>query len=179
MEEWRDIEGYEGLFQISNEGRVKSLKRKITINRCNGAYIRTIEEKIIKPYKNGKGRLQVQLCKNGIREFPLLHRLVANAFVPNPNNYDVVHHIDHNPQNNKVENLMWMTKEEHDKLHRIEQAAKTSRMVYQYTLNDILVKIWNSTKECGRNGFYQSAVAACCRGEYKQYKGFRWSYVPL
>lgn len=179
MEEWKDIARFEGKFQISSEGRVKSLERKIVVNRYNGTYIRTVKEKIIIPCENGKGKLQVQLCENGIREFPLVHRLVAEAFVPNPHNYDVVHHIDHNPKNNRVENLEWMTKEEHDRLHRIEQAAKTSKKVYQYTLDGTLVKIWNSTKECGRNGFCQSAVAACCRGEYKQYKGFRWSYVPL
>lgn len=160
---WLPVVGYEGLYEVSNWGRVKSLN-----------YKNTHREKILKGFLNKKkGYLQVLLYKDDTPKWYKIHQLVAEAFLPNPNGYTVVHHIDkENHQDNRVENLEWISKEEHDRLHA-EERAKT---VYQYTLDWKLVRVWPSANECGRNGFNTSNVARCCRGECEQYKGFRWSY---
>ena len=95
---WKDIPGYEGLYQVSNLGEIKSLN-----------YRNTGKEKIIKPRKNKGGYLRVVLCKNGKQKDFLVHRLVAVAFIPNHNNYNQVNHKDENPSNNNVNNLEWCT----------------------------------------------------------------------
>ncbi len=126
MEIWRDIKGYEGLYQVSNYGRVKSLDRVIEVmNILFGSQIRHLKEKYIKPKVNSNNRLQVRLCKDGVKEQKQIHVIVAEAFIPNPNGCDVVHHIDHNPLNNRVENLVWMPKEEHSTMHSKERCRDT------------------------------------------------------
>ena len=96
MEEWRDIQGYEGLYMVSNLGRVKSLN-----------YHRTGKERIMKPSDNGHGYLFVVLCKDGKDKNCRINRLVAQAFLPNPDNLPEVNHKDENKYNNCVENLEW------------------------------------------------------------------------
>ena len=98
MEIWKDIKGYEGLYQISNKGRVKSLN-----------YRRTGKEKILISSDDGKGYLCVKLCKNNKIKNHKIHRLVAQAFLPNPDNLPEVNHQDTNTSNNCVENLEWCT----------------------------------------------------------------------
>ncbi len=178
MEIWKDIKGYEGLYQISNEGNVKSLDKSYNVGYGG---IKHQEEIILKPTYVGNGYLHVCLCKNGNKEYKRIHRLVAEAFIPNPNGYQTVNHKDENPENNKVENLEWCTQAYNNTYGgRTAKMAETqSKKVYQYTLDGELIKVWNSTKECGRNGFCQSWVAACCRSERKTHKGFKWSYKPL
>lgn len=122
MEEWKDIEGYEGIYQVSNEGRVKSLERDIVVsNKLFGYQIRHLNEKTVKPKINSNDRFQVRLWKNGIKEQKQIHIIVAEAFIPNPNGYTVVHHKDHNPHNNKVDNLEWMAIEVHSSMHSTER----------------------------------------------------------
>ena len=99
MEEiWRDIDGYEGLYQVSNKGRVKSLKYG--------------KERILRPGWKTGGYLFVILCKNGNQSKQRIHRLVAQAFIPNPNNKPQVNHLDENKKNNCVDNLEWATAKE-------------------------------------------------------------------
>ena len=167
MEFWRDIEGYEGLYQVSNYGRVKSLGRVVAWKNTT----RTIKEKILRQ-QCSNNRLYVRLCDNEQNWFEV-HRLVATAFIPNPRGYDVVHHIDHNPRNNRVENLIWMDGSEHHAMHNVEDKSKT---VYQYTMDGELVKVWDSSNEGGRNGFNQARVCLCCVGKAKTHKGYKWSY---
>ena len=107
QEIWKDIEGYEGLYQVSNKGRVKSLKRKICSNSNNHKY-NTLSEKLLKLSGGGK-YIQVILCKDGKTSAKLVHRLVAQAFIPNPNNLPCVNHKDENKKNNDVRNLEWCT----------------------------------------------------------------------
>ena len=95
MEEWRDIEGYEGLYQISNLGRVKSFPRPTT----PGGILKTIKRK--------DGYCSIKLSKNGKVKKVLVHRLVAKAFIPNTNNLPIINHKDENPLNNNVDNLEW------------------------------------------------------------------------
>lgn len=100
-EVWKDIDGYEGKYKISNLGRVKSL---VFSNRQSTF----LKERILKPQKNKK-YLQVSLCKNNKIKIINIHRLVALTFIPNPNNLPQINHIDGNKLNNIVENLEWCT----------------------------------------------------------------------
>jgi hypothetical protein len=112
IEIWKDIVGYEGLYQVSNFGQVKSLN-----------YNHTGEEKILKPGKNNKGYLFVNLCKNGKVKHFLIHRLVATMFIENFLNKPYINHIDCNPKNNNVDNLEWVTQQEN-----IQYASKLGRL---------------------------------------------------
>ena len=108
MEEiWKDINDYEGLYQISSFGQVKSLARS-----CKG---RHIKEEIIKKPSKAKGYLRVGLSKNGTIKYYSVHRLVAEAFIENKNNLPQVHHKDSVRTNNKVENLEWCTCKENNR----------------------------------------------------------------
>ena len=98
---WKDIKGYEGLYQISNYGEVKSLEKK--------AGFSTRKEKILKQHLDKDGYVKVYLCKNNKVKFLSVHRLIAEAFIPNPNNFPQINHKDENKQNNKIENLEWCT----------------------------------------------------------------------
>ena len=105
MEEvWKDIKGYEGLYQISNLGRVKSLNRKINKRKC----IETIK----KPSLTNKGYFRLSLSKFGKKEYYHIHKLVAETFIPNKENKPTIDHIDRNKTNNNVSNLRWATYKE-------------------------------------------------------------------
>lgn len=173
-EEWRDIEGYEG-YQVSSEGRVRSLNR--TVIR-NGIEIHR-KGKILKPIKDRYGYLQYRLYKNKKMKNVLAHRLVANAFLPNPDNLPQVNHKDETPYHNNVENLEWCTQGYNNKYGtRIERIMETkgNKKVYQYTLDGELVMIWKSTMECFKNGYDFRHISHCCLGERKTHKGFIWRY---
>lgn len=98
MEQWKDIEGYEGKYQVSNEGRVKSLN-----------YHQQGIEQVLRLSTSDRGYKRVALQKDGKCKLELVHRLVAKAFIPNPNNYPIINHKDENTSNNFVDNLEWCT----------------------------------------------------------------------
>lgn len=180
---WKDIKGYEGLYKVSNLGRVKSLN-----------YNRTGNEKDLKININEHGYKYVTLCKNSKLKVMTIHRLIANAFIPNPNKYPCVNHKDEVKTNNSIDNLEWCTYKYNNnygtKKERISKSntgkkkskeavlkmiEKRSVKVYQYDREINLVKIWKSARECGRNGYNTGHVASCCRGEEKTHKGYIWS----
>ena len=103
---WKDIEGFEGLYQISDKGRVKSLEKTYTDR--NGA-TRHKDEKILNPYPNKRGYMRLQLFGEKRVEWKLVHRLVAEAFLPNPDNLPIINHKDETPFHNNVENLEYCT----------------------------------------------------------------------
>lgn len=172
-EEWKDIKDLEGLYQVSNWGRVKSL---ITDKNRR--------KRILKQHNRGNGYLFVVLTNNEHQSKNIsVHRLVAETFLPNPENLPEVNHIDENKENNRVDNLEWC-----DHTYNINYGNRTkkasesklngkkSKSVLQFSLTGDFIREWPSTMECGRNGFNQGAVAACCRGKLLQYKGFYWMY---
>lgn len=178
MEEvYKDIEGYEGLYQVSNLGNVKSLVDNKGVAR----------EKILKPGIVSNGYLQVNLCKNKTIKHFLVHRLVANAFLPNPNNFPIINHKDECKTNNVVSNLEWCTYKYNLEYNNGQKRRAESRrndpnrskQVYQYSKELELITVWESTAECGRNGYNEGHVASCCRGEIKSHKGYIWRYTPL
>ena len=164
MEEiWKDKKDYEGLYQVSNCGRVKSIKFG--------------KEIIMKQHIRGR-YYYVGLSKNGIVKKYSVHRLVAEAFIDNPDNLPQVNHKDENKLNNVVTNLEWCDAKYNTNYGTARQrmTEKQSKPVLQYDLEGNFIKEWKSTMECGRNGFNQSSVAACCRGKRKTAKGFIWEY---
>lgn len=175
-EEWKQVAGYEGLYEISNLGRVKSLK-------ANKGKVR---EKILRQGKMKNGYLKVIFHKEGKVKTFLIHRLVATAFLDNPSNLRCVNHKDENKENNCVDNLEWCTHQYNVNFGTCQKriSDKLSKQVYQYTKDEKLVAIWDSTKECKLRGFSQGNVSQCCRNCFKRegnnvYKGFIWSYTPL
>lgn len=178
-EEWRDIKGYEGLYQVSNLGRVKSLER---ICNCFYGY-RTVPDKIRKICIDTNGYCYVKIHKNGVRQNHSIHRLVAEAFIPNPNNYPCINHKSEDKTNNRVCNLEWCTvlynNNYGDRMERISKKTRNgwqSKPVLQCDLDGNLIHEWPSAMECDRNGFCQGHVSACCRGDKKTYKGYIWKY---
>lgn len=109
MEEWKDIKGYEGLYQVSSEGRVKSLDHTIVCYNGKGVATKKHTGKILKPFSRSPFYKSVSLRKDGEMRQLLVHRLVAEAFIPNTNNFPLINHKDENPSNNFVENLEWCT----------------------------------------------------------------------
>ena len=167
---FKEVKGYEGLYQVSNFGRVKSLGNGNSNNS---------KERILKPGKATNGYLQVNLYKNGKSKMCKIHRLVADTFLSNPDGLPEVNHKDEDKTNNSVYNLEWVTaKENSNHGTRNERSAKTrSKPVLQFTLDGEFIREWPSTQECGRNGFGQGLIAACCRGEYKQAYNYKWQYA--
>ena len=164
------IKGYEGLYQISSYGRVKS-----KYNRTKSGFI--------KQQKNHKGYLVVWLSKNGKDKGYLVHRLVGEAFLPNWFDDTQINHLDENKENNNIDNLEWCSNEyNHNYGTRNERAAKAntngkcSKKVLQFSLSGEFIREWPSASECERNGYSRTHVSSCCRGERKTHKGFRWEY---
>lgn len=170
MELWKNIdEDYE----VSSEGRIKS-KPRLSTQLYNGeTRTHRLKGKILAQQPSPpRGYLRVKLHNRYVS----VSHLVATAFIPNPNGYTVVHHKDHNPNNNCVENLEWINGDTHIKLHSSEQ----SQTVYQYTIEGKLVAIYSSAMEAARHtGFNQGHISECCRDERKTHKGYIWSLKPL
>lgn len=168
IEIWRDIPNYDGLYQASNLGRVKSLKRPYGL-----------KEKILKPEILNNGYYQVVLCKKSVKKHYRVHRLVWSAFNgPIPENMQV-NHINEIKTDNRLSNLNLMTCKENINFGTgIERRAKQlSKVVLQFTLEDILIKEYPSTKQVEREtGFLQQNISKCCKGKYKQAYGFKWRY---
>lgn len=172
MEIWKDIKDYEGLYQVSNYGNVRSLIKR------TGSII------ILKPDKTQSGYFRVTLCKNYERKRYMVHRLVAEAFIPNPNNLPQVNHKDENKTNNRLDNLEWCTPKYNINYgtcikrfsEKMINNKKISKIVIQFTKCGEFINEYPSVSECGRNGFNIGAVAACCRGILKSHKGYIWKY---
>ena len=172
MEEiWKEIYGFDGDYMVSNLGNVESLKYG--------------KERLLKPRTSRKGYLSVALHKGKIREEWKVHRLVATYFVPNPNNYTDINHIDENKQNNCVDNLEWCDKTYNNNYgHRNKNISiknknhpSLSKKVLQFKLDGTFVKEWESTMDVQRNlGFCQSSISACCRGKHAHAYGYIWKY---
>lgn len=169
-EEWRDIVGYEN-YQVSSMGRVKSLN-----------YNRTGMEKILKPAKNKDEYLQVALYKQNKRKYYKVHRLVAMAFIDNPQNLEQINHRDECKANNCVSNLEWCTR-----LYNQNYGTRNQRAAASNTNNPKRSKqvlcietsvVYPSTMEVYRQlGFSRGNISECCNGKRKTCGGYTWRYV--
>lgn len=176
QEEWRDIKGYEGIYQVSNIGRVKSLKR--IIRRKDGR-IKTIREIILKNNIHKSGYLEVNLNLNGTFKTVKVHRLVAEAFIPNYNNYKEINHKDEDKSNNNVNNLEWCTSSYNANYgtRNVRSALLRMKGIVQYTSDGVFVKEHTSLTSAGEyvNGNAQG-VFLCANNKIKRYKGYIWKY---
>ena len=173
---WKDIEGYEGMYQVSNMGRVRSVER----TAWNGKGYRTVAERILKAGNSGLGYLVVTLCKEGENKNHLIHRLVAKAFLPNADNLPEVNHKDENKENNKAENLEWVTCSEninHGTRNK-RMAEKLSKPIFGIDKVTGLIVEFPSAQEAERQlGIAHNNICACLKGKYKTAGGFYWYYA--
>ena len=177
-----DGEVYEGLYKVSNWGRISSLN-----------YRNTGKPGLMTPDETEKGYFRVELWKNEKKKKCLVHRLVAFTFLENPENKPFVNHKIEGDKGKKINMVIfnedgnvnkerttieWCTpKENNDYGTHNERVAKArSKKVLQLSLTGELIREWDSTKECGRNGFSQSAVSECCNGKRKSHKGFIFQF---
>lgn len=174
---WKDIEGYEGSYRISNKGRVRSLDR---IVGCNGGS-RFVRGKLYCLAFNQERYCNVFLRMGGVGTTFQVHRLVAKAFIPNPENKPFVNHIDCNPSNNSVENLEWCTPSENSVhasvLGRLTNPNASRKLA---AIKDgQITKIYNSTSEVKKDGFDRRAIYQCIKGQQrrKAHKGFEWKFI--
>lgn len=181
MEIWKDIKKYEGLYQCSNLGRVRSLDRWE-----NGGYgtTRLRKGKILKPLKSTNGYLRVCFLKDSKGQYYLIHRIVAETFIPNLDNLPCVNHKDEDKTNNCVDNLEWCSYQYNNNYGTRNQQVsdkltngKRSKAVYQYTLDGEFIREWQSMNEVQRQlGYDNSHIGKCCLGKQKQSYGYKWRY---
>lgn len=176
---WKDINGYEGLYQVSNMGRVKSIGRYITFdNGWSNEAKMYIHGGILEISKQSQGYSQVSLCKKGRRITKRLNRLVAIAFLPNPYNKPQVNHIDGNKSNNCANNLEWVTdieNKKHAKEHGLLRPYK--RSVIKMDLAGNILEVYESGNDAAiKNNLSRAAICHACKGKAKTSGGFRWRY---
>ena len=180
-EEWKDIEGYEGYYQVSSFGRVRSLDRYVKDTRRN--CFNFVKGRIMSPSSADKKHyMQVGLSKNNKVIHYLIHRLVAQAFIPNPNNLPQVNHKDENKENNRVDNLEWCTAEYNTNYgtRALRQGISSGKTVYQYNKDGVLENTYYSSREAGRAlNIDSTSIRSCCIGNIVSVNGFVWSYKEL
>lgn len=163
-EVWKDIEGYEGRYQVSNLGRVK----RVTTGR------------ILKSCKNRGGYLYVNLCKQGVVSNKRIHRLVAQAFIPNPENKSDINHIDEDKTNNTVTNLEWTTRKENlnHGTHNDRVSKTLSISITAINLKAGESKEFYSGKDCARQlGLNAGHITSVLKGRLKQTGGYIFEYT--
>lgn len=180
MEEiWKPLKGYEKLYEISNFGRRKRLDN--TIIDINGIERHFKEKILINNANNSAGYVNVTLTKNGIKSIFSQHRLVAEHFVNNPRNLNIVNHIDEDRANNHASNLEWVTHAE-NLAHRgafQRGREKIKKKVYQYDLENNLVGHYSYAGETKLDDFNSNLITQVCLGYKKTHKNFIWSYKLL
>jgi len=161
-EEWKDIKDYEN-YEVSDQGRVR--------NKKTG--------RILKPWKCTSGYLEVYLASNGKHEVKLIHRLVAQSFLSNPNNYPQVNHRDEDKTNNTVDNLEWCTSQYNANYGSRNKKVSESRSIpiLQLDLKGNFISEYESGVEAERiTGIYRQNISRCCSGKYKSAGGYLWKY---
>lgn len=171
MKSGETLDGYGGLYQVSNYGRIKSISYLF----CNK------KSRILKANKNKEnGYLKVTLCRDGKTLTKYIHRIVGENFIPNLNNYPTINHKDENKINNKVNNLEWCTVKYNINYGtgKCRHSEKAKRKVIQYDLNMNFIKQWNSITEAWKMlKIHKNNIMKCCQNKQKTAGGFIWKYT--
>lgn len=177
-EVWKAVPGYEGLYEVSDQGRVRSLPRVIDMpSKLGNIYQLRHKGKVLKQHVDGSGRFYVGLCGVAFR----VHRLVAMAFIPNPDNLPQVNHKDENPKNNRVENLEWCSFQ-----YNLNYGTRLARIGKHFWLpvigtdKDGKEYYFSSMREAGEKiGISYQGISDCCRGlKYRHTAGgYKWRYA--
>ena len=177
---WKPVVGYEGFYEVSNIGKVRSLAR---IVECNDGRKRKIKDRILKGSSYSGGYSGVTLHKDGCTKSVNIHRIVAEAFVPNPLEKEEVNHKDENPSNNHASNLEWVTHKENINYGtRTERARETTtklqgKAVQQFSKDGKLVAEYESLSAAGNaTGTHVPNILKCAKGIYKTAGGYIWKY---
>ena len=157
---WRDVNGYENLYEVSNLGNVRRKGKRKNL------------------YKSLRNYYVVKLSKNNIKKCYSIHRLVAQAFIPNLYNKKQINHIDGDKLNNNVNNLEWVTQSENTKHAYKLKLLKPTKIspVYQYDLQGNFIKEYKSIKDAREQNPHSSKITECCQGNRKTAGGFIWRY---
>lgn len=182
-EEWRPCVGFEGFYEVSNFGRVRSIA--VYIDKHKRVYQR--KAPVLKAIEtNRDGYKRVLLCHYGKHHHCAVHRLVAMAFIPNEKNLEEVNHKDENPANNNVENLEWCSRKYNANYgtlpkrisKRMSVQHPTAKRVYQLDINGNVIAEFKSQREAGRiMGIGGEVITRACKGTVKLAGGYRWKYA--
>ena len=192
MEIWKDIKNFEKLYQVSNYGNVRSLDIIINCKGAKGIDTHLRKGRILKQTKGSTEYYNVNLSKNGKVKLKRVHRLVAEAFISNPNNYPCINHKDGNKLNNNVENLEWCSYSYNNKeAYRIGlkqnkykgkfgKNAQFSKPLLQYSIDGVFIKEWENAEQVKRElGFCAENIRNVCNGRRKKANGYVWKYKEV
>ena len=171
-EVWKDIKGFEGIYKVSNYGRIKSIIRY---------------KRMMKTALDKSGYLKICLTDSKHKKHTIkIHRIVAENFIPNTENKEQVNHIDGNKENNRVDNLEWCTQSENMKhafrngliLREKGKGHHRARAVKQYSIDGEFIRDWDCIEDIGRElGIHTKNMARCCKGESRTLGGYIWRYA--
>lgn len=173
---WKDVPNYQGLYQVSNYGNVRSLDHYSNNHFYKG--------RVLKPSADRDGYLHVRLCKNGHVKVFRVHRIVANVFLPNHDKKLQVNHLNENKKDDEVTNLEWCTAKQNSnygtrnkRISIANRNGKLSKKIKQLGKAGNLIKIWPSLSEAERHGFGRGHLSDCALGKRKSAYGYKWEYV--
>lgn len=170
---WKEVNGFEGQYEVSNKGRIRSVDRLVN----QQGRIQLYKGCIMSPYVNNSGYLMIRLSKGNKKYSFTIHRIVACAFVANPNNYPCVNHKDEDKMNNNSENLEWCTNKYNINYGTatLRRSVKMGTKICQYDLEGNLIRQYFSIKNAAKvNGLSSSTIGDCVRGYICQSHGYIW-----
>ena len=172
-ETWKPVIGYEGLYEVSDLGRVRSVDRTVP---NGGRGEKRLSGKVLRLKKDRNGYMSVMLSRNGKQTRYRVHRLVAKAFVPNANGYDEVNHKDETRANNMAANLEWCTRQYNNTYGTLQERAHrlTSKPVKQIKDGRVIATYPSAMEAARKTNGTQGGISGCCRGELKSSGGYQW-----
>lgn len=180
---WKDIPGYKGKYQVSNTGKIKTNQEFI-----KAFYSKKRMKSNILKQSNRLGYMVVSLNDGNKAKQYSVHRIIAFAFIENPENKPFINHKNGNKSDNRLDNLEWVTAKENS-IHSVrvlknnfnKKGSKNpqSKTIYQYNKMGGLVRIWGSIREAARNGYVQSGITFCLKEPYRTHKGYLWRYERI
>ena len=181
---WKDIKGYDGIYQISDRGRVKSVYR---VTKYVTGRTRTEKERVLKQEVNLHGYCTLRLCKNSEYKRFFIHRLIANAFIPNPKNKSSINHINSIRDDNEIDNLEWVTHSENcihgHKYGNMKNSSKVhcgnvGKSVFQISRDGAVIRKYNTMTDASvSTGTLRTNIGLACRGKLKTAGGYKWAYA--